>query len=141
MLKSSLRYSIYKVQTRFPKKAFELYHTQFRLSRTFFEFFQTFSRRFSLVLAFASNSVILSHLFKLVKHFFRAFSKFFQLWSCVPSFRFSSHNFFSIPQQVSFVKNFFKVFPNFSRFRHYSAALADSLRILSYAFPFVKRKL
>ena len=76
MLKSSLRYSIYKVQTRFPKKAFELYHTQFRLSRTFFEFFQTFSRRFSLVLTFASNSVILSHLFKLVKHFFELFRSF-----------------------------------------------------------------
>ena len=95
MLKSSLRYSIYKVQTRFPKKAFELYHTQFRLSRTFFEFFQTFSRRFSLVLAFASNSVILSHLFKLVKHFFRAFPKFS---SCEVAFQASAfhHTTFSL---------------------------------------------
>ena len=45
----SLRYSIYKVQFashRFAVTAFELYHTQFRLSRTFFKFFQTFLRRF-----------------------------------------------------------------------------------------------
>ena len=109
--------------------------------KNFFRAFSNFFEVIFLVAALASNPVILSHLVELVKNFFRFFSKFSKLWCRAPSFRFSSHNFLSIPHQVSFVKNFFQILSNFAWFWHFLAALADSLRILSYRSSFVKRKL
>ena len=73
----SLRYSIYKVQTflSLSLTAFAFYHISFRLSRTFFKFFQTF-----LICGFArcsvSNFAMLAHLVSFVKHFFQILFKF-----------------------------------------------------------------
>ena len=83
-LKSSLRYSIYKVQTRFRKEALGLYHTQNHLSRTFFDLFQTFSTGFSSLAALVSNSDILAQMLSFVKNFLHSLPNFF-IFSLTPT--------------------------------------------------------
>ena len=80
------RYSIYKVQCRSlafiscPLRTFICYHNLFRLSRTFFKFFQTFlscslpSRRSRS----SDNFYILADTFSFVKNFFQILSNFFR---------------------------------------------------------------
>ena len=105
------------------------------------ELFSIFSKLFrvdSSLAALVSNSVILSHLFELVKNFFRFFSKFFELWRCAPSQGFSSRNFYMIPQKASFVKNFSQILSISAHLWHYLTALSDSLDIIPPPSPFVK---
>ena len=51
----------------------------------------------------------------------------------------SAGNSVSLAQMIPFVKNYFTFSSKFLHLSLPAAALADSLRILSYAVPFVKR--
>ena len=53
------------------------YHIFLSLSRTFFYFFETFSELFPLVSVFRDSQSRLSHLVRLVKHFFEVFQLLF----------------------------------------------------------------
>ena len=75
----SLRYSIYKVQSRsrLTAEARLSYHTLFHLSRTFFKFFQIFSSRFDSVVRVTSRR--LEHLTtsrSICQELFSSFFKF-----------------------------------------------------------------
>ena len=82
----SLRYSIYKVQTGFA-------------------FRSRFCNRSELLYSITS--------FRTCQELFQVFSKFFKMFRRAPSFRFSSHNFLSLPHIFQFVKKFFHFFSNF----------------------------
>ena len=76
----SLRYSIYKVQTR----CFALAHSFCILShsvsfvKNFFQVFSNFSEVFFAFVALVSNSTMLAHGFQFVKHYFPIFRSFLE---------------------------------------------------------------
>ena len=105
----SLRYSIYKVQFaphRFAVTAFELYHTQFRLSRTFFKFFQTFLRGFLRSLL-AEQPRYVSTSASICQALFQFFSSFFRICCFILSPRGDLHILAYTPR---FVKHYFPFF-------------------------------
>ena len=92
------------------QEAFGLYHTQIRLSRTFFVLFQTFSTGFSSLAALVSNLGILAQMISFVKNFFTFSFKFLHLFldahALADSLRILSHT-------SSFVKDYFTKCDNF----------------------------
>ena len=92
------------------QEAFGLYHTQIRLSRTFFVLFQTFSTGFSSLAALVSNLDILAQMISFVKNFFTFPFKFLHLFldahALTDSLRILSHT-------SSFVKDYFTKCDNF----------------------------
>ena len=110
----SLRYSIYKVQFathRFAVTAFELYHAQFRLSRTFFKFFQTFLRGFLRSLL-AEQPRYVSTSASICQALFQFFSSFFRICCFILSPRGNLH---ILAHRLYFVKHFSTKFSVFFR--------------------------
>ena len=77
----SLRYSIYKVQTRcfaLADSLFILAHSE-AFVKNFFQVFSIFSEVFRLLVAFLSNFAMLAHPKSFVKKFFQILSNFFRI--------------------------------------------------------------
>ena len=106
----SLRYSIYKVQSRsrLTAEACLSYHTLFHLSRTFFKFFQISLSGFDSIFAVTSRRLgYISTSFFICQELFSSFSNFF----CFCSFSLSLADSLRILAQLSlFVKYYFLCF-------------------------------
>ena len=108
----SLRYSIYKVQTR----CFALAHSFCILShsvsfvKNFFQVFSNFSEAFLLV-ALVSNFAMLAHRFQFVKHFFQVSANFFPiryfLWPPAGDLHILAHSFPIVKHYFYFFAIFF----------------------------------
>ena len=103
----SLRYSIYKVQSRsrLTAEARLSYHTLFHLSRTFFKFFQIFSSRFDSVVRVTSRR--LEHL--ITSRFIcqELFSSFFKFLFASVFFAALADSLHILPHPSPFVKYIF----------------------------------